>query len=69
MANRDKDLTDRGAENQVEGSLDELKGKAKNTKGAVTGDTGDQIEGKAQELGGKIKKGFGKTQQDADREL
>jgi uncharacterized protein YjbJ (UPF0337 family) len=63
---RDKDLRDRGAENQIEGSLDEVHGKVRSELGDLTDNESEQLKGKAQELKGKAQKNFGKAQQDLD---
>lgn len=44
---------------QAEGKMDEVKGRAREAWGGVTGDTGDEVQGKAEQLGGKIKQGVG----------
>ena len=67
MANRDKDLTDRGVENQIEGSSKELEGKVRGGLGDFTDDASEQVKGKAKEAEGKIQKNFGKAEQDVDR--
>lgn len=64
MANRDEDLTNRGLENQAEGKLDNLKGKAKDAYGGATGDTSKQLEGKLDQAKGKVKDAFGKAQRE-----
>jgi uncharacterized protein YjbJ (UPF0337 family) len=70
MDNRDdlnKDLSTRGAENQVKGSAKELEGKIRGTVGDATDNESEQLKGKAQELGGKIQKNFGKAEDNIDR--
>lgn len=62
------DINRKGTENRVEGAADELKGKARNTFGAATGDTSEQVKGKAEELKGKVKGNIGKAEQDIDPE-
>ncbi len=62
----DKDLKQRGLENEAEGKMDELKGKTRNAVGDMTDDRSEQIKGKAEELKGKMKKNFGEAQQDTD---
>ena len=64
MADRDEDLTTRGLNNQAEGKLDNLKGKAKDAYGGATGDTSTQLEGKLDQAKGKVKDAFGKAQRE-----
>jgi uncharacterized protein YjbJ (UPF0337 family) len=68
MANRDDDLINRGLNNQAEGKLDNLKGKAKDAYGGATGDTSTQLEGKVDQAKGKVKDAFGKAQREAGEE-
>ena len=60
------DLDRDGAENQIKGLGNELKGKARNAVGGLTGDTSEQIKGKAEELKGKAQRKIGEAQSDAD---
>ena len=60
------DLDRDGAENQIKGLGNELKGKARNAIGDVTGDRSEQIKGKAQEFKGKVQRKIGEAQSDAD---
>ena len=62
------DLNRKGAENQIKGLGNELKGKTRNSIGGVTGDTSEQIKGKAQELKGKAQRKIGEVQSDSDRD-
>ncbi|MCO4099093.1 CsbD family protein [Gemmatimonas sp.] len=59
MTDREK----RGAEHRAEGAMDQVKGKARNALGALTGDSSEQLKGKAQEMKGKAKSELGKLQQ------
>ena len=63
------DLDRDGAENQIKGLGNELKGKARNAIGDVTGDRSEQIKGKAQEFKGKVQRKIGEAESDADDNL
>jgi uncharacterized protein YjbJ (UPF0337 family) len=56
----DKDLNERGLENQAEGKFDNVKGKVKDAAGGLTGDTSLQGEGKVDQAKGKVQDTFGK---------
>lgn len=62
------DLSKDGLENQVKGLGDQIKGRARNAIGGITGDTSEQLKGKAQEIKGKAQRKIGETQVDADRD-
>lgn len=62
----DKDLKQRGLENQAEGKMDEMKGKARAEIGDATDNQSEHIKGHAEQLKGKIQKNFGKGEQKAD---
>jgi uncharacterized protein YjbJ (UPF0337 family) len=66
---KDRDLNTDGLKNRAKGTVEELKGKARNAWGAVTGDTSEQLKGKAEELRGKAQKGIGRAQQHLDDAL
>ena len=53
----------------VEGNWKELKGKALKTWGDITSDEFDQMEGSRQELVGKIQQKYGKSKEEAEREV
>jgi uncharacterized protein YjbJ (UPF0337 family) len=55
--------------NQVEGNWEQFKGKAQTQWGKLTGDDLDVVAGKRKELSGKIQAAYGKTQEEADREI
>lgn len=55
--------------NQIEGNWEQFKGKAQTQWGKLTGDDLDVIAGKRKELSGKIQAAYGKTQEEADREI
>lgn len=52
---------------QVEGRVDEAKGKAKETAGKVTGDKSTEYKGKAEKHGGKAKAAFGDISEDSKK--
>ena len=63
----DRDLTDRGIENNVEGTAKDLKGRIKDAVGGLTGDSKLQAEGKMDRLKGKVQDTVGDIQRDLDR--
>ena len=66
MDDRDKDLTDRGIENQVEGTAKEVGGKIRGDVGDLTDNASEHLKGRAKEAEGKIQKNVGKLEQDID---
>ena len=62
------DLGTDGLKNQAKGLGKEVKGKAQNAVGGITGDTSEQIKGKAKELEGKAQRKIGEIETDADRD-
>lgn len=60
------DLNRDGAENQIKGLGNELKGKARNAVGGLTGDSSEQLKGKAEELKGKAQRKVGEAESDLD---
>ena len=60
------DLKSDGFDKQRKGLGNEIKGKARNALGGVTGDTSEQIKGKAEELKGKAQRKIGEREVDAD---
>jgi len=46
---------------ELEGKLDQAKGKAKETVGRVINDRDLEVEGTADRAGGKVQEGFGKV--------
>ena len=50
-----------GQEDVAAGKIKQVKGKANDIAGAVTGNTARQIKGKAQKVIGKIQEGLGKA--------
>ncbi|RYF82493.1 MAG: CsbD family protein [Comamonadaceae bacterium] len=49
---------------QVEGRVDEAKGKVKEVAGKVVGNRQLEAEGKADQLGGKVQKNYGDAKED-----
>jgi uncharacterized protein YjbJ (UPF0337 family) len=67
---RDRDMADKGVENQVKGTAKEWEGKVRSKAADVVDDRSEQLKGKAQEVKGKAQKNFGKAQErmgDKDR--
>jgi uncharacterized protein YjbJ (UPF0337 family) len=60
------DLNRDGVENEAKGLGHELKGKARNAVGGLTGDSSEQIKGKGEELRGKAQRKIGEAENDAD---
>jgi uncharacterized protein YjbJ (UPF0337 family) len=67
--NDDRNLTDRGLENQAEGKMDNVKGKVKDAWGGLTGDASTQAEGKMDQAKGKLQDAFGKGERKLDEGL
>ncbi len=61
-----RDLTQKGLDNSVEGKEANLKGKVKDAVGGLTGDSSLQGEGKMDQAKGKIQDAFGQAQRDLD---
>lgn len=55
--------------NQIEGNWKQFKGKALVQWGKLTDDELDQIEGRQTELAGLIQEKYGKTEEEAKREI
>ncbi len=64
----DKDLTQRGTENQAEGTMDTAKGRVKDAAGSLTGDRQMEAEGKWDQVKGDVKDTVGRGQRELDRE-
>lgn len=69
MADRDRDLTERGLDNSLEGKATHLKGHVKDALGGLTGDSSLQGEGKLDKLKGKIQDKVGEVQRRLDRDV
>jgi uncharacterized protein YjbJ (UPF0337 family) len=54
---------------QVEGNWKEFKGKAQVQWGKLTDDDLDVVKGKRTELAGKIQNAYGKSREEAEREV
>ena len=65
----DKNLTERGLDNSVEGKVKHAAGHVKDALGGLTGDRSMQTEGKVDQLKGKVQDGLGGVQRDLDRGL
>jgi uncharacterized protein YjbJ (UPF0337 family) len=53
----------------MQGNWKEMKGKGKKRWGKLTNDDLDVVEGKADQLAGKIQQWYGKSKEEADREV
>ena len=61
-----------GAQNEIEGGLKEVGGKARGKFGDITDDRSEQLKGKKDEIKGKAQKNLGKAQgevEDLDKDL
>jgi uncharacterized protein YjbJ (UPF0337 family) len=54
---------------QVQGSWKQFKGQVKQKWGDLTDDEIDRVEGRQEELSGLIQKKYGRTREEADREV
>lgn len=54
---------------QIEGNWKEFKGKAVAQWGKLTGDEIDRIDGRRTELAGLIQQKYGKTREEAEKEI
>lgn len=54
---------------QIAGNWTELKGKVRQKWGRLTDDDLDVIKGRRDELAGRIQRIYGKTKEEADREI
>ncbi|UWQ44978.1 CsbD family protein [Leisingera aquaemixtae] len=54
---------------QIKGQWKQLKGSAQRTWGEITGDEWDQFEGDREKLSGKIQERYGRTKDEAEREI
>ncbi|MBY0490393.1 MAG: hypothetical protein K2R93_11175 [Gemmatimonadaceae bacterium] len=62
MSNNDERA--RGAKQRLDGMVDQVKGRARQALGGLSGETDEQLRGKGEELRGKMKSGIGKLRQD-----
>jgi uncharacterized protein YjbJ (UPF0337 family) len=63
----ERNLTDRGLDNNLTGKLKDLGGKVKDAVGGLTGDTSLQAEGKGDQLEGKLQDKLGDVQRGLDK--
>lgn len=63
----DRNLTERGMDNSLEGKLKHAGGHVKDAIGGLTGDKSLQGEGKLDQLKGKLQDGLGEVQRDLDK--
>ena len=68
MTDKDKDWTEEGIEDSVEGKAKEMKGRVKDAVGGLTGDAELQVEGKIDQLKGKAQDALGKFERKIDDE-
>lgn len=54
---------------QVEGKWTEYKGRARQAWGSLTDDDLDRINGSREELAGRLQQRYGKSKEEADREI
>ena len=66
MDDKNKTLTERGADNNLEGTGNEMKGKVKDAFGGLTGDSSTQAEGKWDQAKGKAQNALGDAQRKLD---
>ena len=57
------DERERGAKERLEGMVDQVKGRARQALGGLSGETDEQLRGKGEELRGRMKEGMGKLRQ------
>lgn len=55
--------------NQIEGKWEQFKGGAQEQWGKLTNDDLDVVEGNRKKLAGKIQEHYGKTEEEAEREI
>lgn len=63
----ERNLTERGLDNSIEGKLKHAGGHLKDAVGGLTGDRSLEAEGKLDQLKGKLQDGLGEVQRDLDR--
>jgi uncharacterized protein YjbJ (UPF0337 family) len=54
----------RGAKQRLDGMVDQVKGRARQALGGLTGETDEQLRGKGEELRGRMKGAIGKLRED-----
>ena len=65
----DKNWTEKGIEDSVEGKTNDLKGKIKDAAGGLTGDSSLQAEGKLDQMKGKVQDTVGKIERKIGEEV
>jgi uncharacterized protein YjbJ (UPF0337 family) len=65
----ERNLTERGIDNSIEGKIKHAAGHVKDAIGGLTGDKSLQAEGKVDQLKGKLQDGLGEVQRDLDKPL
>ena len=64
--NNDKDLTQRGVENEAKGKVREAKGAVRDNVGDITGNTSQELKGKAERVAGKVQQKVGEGERKRD---
>lgn len=54
---------------QIEGNWTEYKGRARKAWGSLTDDDLDRVNGSREELAGRLQQRYGKSKEEADREI
>lgn len=62
---RDNSQRDDATRQRLDGMVDQVKGRARQAIGGLTGETDEQLRGKGEELRGKMKNAIGKVRQEA----
>ena len=62
----DKDLNQRGTENEIKGKAKEMKGNLRGDVGDATDNTSEHIKGRVEQAKGKFQKNFGKAERKLD---
>lgn len=55
--------------NQIEGNWEQFKGQVQSQWGKLTDDDLTYVDGKRRELAGRIQKAYGKSEEEAEREI
>ncbi len=67
--NTNRDLGEQGREDQGQGTMDKLKGKAQEGWGKLTNDQSDQLQGKMKQGKGDLEQGAGQAESDLNNAL
>lgn len=54
---------------QIDGKWKQIKGKAQQNWGKITGDEWDQIEGRREEIVGLVQERYGKAKEEAEKDV